>query len=218
MLLGIMLKDFYITKKNNLLCLLIFLVYGVIGIISDNKSVWMPTLYTAIFISLQCITSLAFDEQSGWNTYALTMPLGRDILVKSKYLFSILFLLLYEVYTAFFFVIMNIIKGDGYGGIYLSLGLSFSASIFLISLSIPIMIKFGTDKGRVLLSVGFFSFGILALAVYQYTAMDKLIQNDLLHWLIRYRHFLLPGGFIFLLFLLFISYEISLNCMRKKEF
>ena len=87
---GLLLKDLYNLEKQARSLLLIFVFYLVFSLIGENSNMFGGVV--SIMMVMLVITSLAYDERSRWDRYALTMPVSRKEMVLSKYLLGLILL------------------------------------------------------------------------------------------------------------------------------
>lgn len=211
---GLILKDLLNFKKSSkFFCLFIILYLG-IAIISNNSS-----FFTGIIIILAAmlpITSLAYDEKSGFSKFALTMPVSKASIVFSKYLLSLIFLC-FAIVLSF---ICNMLIGNlTFYQNLASIALISCISFFSISLSLPLTFKFGIEKGKII------TFGVLMLIGLSSTYLSKLISKNKTSLDINgffellFNNYLFVIGLLALMIIFFIiSSLVSIIIYNKKEF
>ena len=100
-----------------------------------------------MFTILVPISAAAYDDKAKWDRFALTMPISRWDLVLSKYLLA----LICSVVTAFLSeIVMVIITGDILSSLLQSAAYVM-AGMFLVSLILPFIFKFGVEKARLIM-------------------------------------------------------------------
>lgn len=85
---GLILKDIYNLKKQYKVLLLLFVFYTGFSLFTGDAGFLTGVL--SLMMVMLTITTLAYDERSKWEKYALTMPVSRTDLVLSKYLLGFL--------------------------------------------------------------------------------------------------------------------------------
>ena len=153
---GLLLKDWYMTLKY---CKAFFLIIVVFAVVSSGPSSGFLLFYPVLLASILPSTLLSYDERFKWQRYADTMPYTRKSVVSAKY---ILMLLAITSTTLLEFLSMLVKYFIG-GGV--SPADSLKTCIFLLcigvipaALMLPILFKFGVEKGRL---VYFVSIGII---------------------------------------------------------
>lgn len=170
-------------------------------------------LFTIIIfiVTFQTITALTFDEQSNWDKYANTLPISKGDIVLSKYILSILLMLIGLIFALpIVFIIHRFTNNWESAEFFLTFNLLVTLAFCMLALLLPIYIKFGSIKGRmVLIALCFipgFLFGLLKENV---PDMTLILSN------LRQYMFLAPlAG----LLILWLSSLISTTIYQRKEF
>lgn len=156
---GLLTKDFLIIKgqKNTML---IVVLTSIIMAFSFDTSVLV--IYATILGSILSLGTLSYDEFDNGFAYLFTLPVSRKTYVREKYLFSlggcIAFMLVGFVLAA----ILSLFKQTSID--ILSSGLSsMFAGIIMISIMIPLRLKYGSEKSRIAL---FVVYGVIALILF----------------------------------------------------
>ena len=79
---GLLLKELYILKGKQYLLILAFLLIWAIS----TKSFSFIIVYVALIGSQIAMSTMAADEAVSFSRYALTMPIDRKMLIKTKYM------------------------------------------------------------------------------------------------------------------------------------
>jgi len=98
---GLLLKDFYNTKKSMVLMMIIPFVMAIVayaGFLDDGTEtegfraflVIMPAAISAIFSVSLLMNTLVWDENSNYLLYALTTPIDKKLYLKSKYIYLLM--------------------------------------------------------------------------------------------------------------------------------
>ncbi len=106
------------------------------------------------FLMMMTITStFNLDEYNNFLTYLLTTPISKKIYIQSKYIFASLALLLTWFFSLCILFICNWIKGQSVATNIVMASLIILLIVFILfSFSIPFLIKFGPEKGRVIMA------------------------------------------------------------------
>lgn len=202
---GLMLKDLFNLRPMAKTLILMFFIFGVIFIPMGN----IMTVYflLMIFAALLPMTSLTMDDLAKWDRYALTMPVTRKDIVKSKYLLMVLFF-------AVVIVISGIITGVSY---YLApqnaapfwfMFLVGALGIFYGSLLFPLLYKFGSEKARYMMFLLMAVIGILLVG--WFALFGDSYGGNILPYV------LITGVASIVAFI--ASYVVSVRIYTKKEF
>ena len=171
-MMGLVKKDFYLAAglaRSYLIVAAIFLVLSLAGIYEFS--------FLSSFMSLLCImlpvNVFSYDEQAKWDKYAAALPGGRRAVVQARYLS-----------TLFVCGARGVLGGGGGAApcllhpsagetlweMVLSTAAGGSVGILLNAVMLPLMFKFGVQKGRLYLALvlailfGAFLGGVAALA------------------------------------------------------
>ena len=158
-MMGLIKKDVYLSLsmlKSYVVVATVFALLTMTGIYDIS--------FFVTYLSVMCImipvNLFAYDEQARWDKYAAALPAGRAGMVKARYLFTILicfgtlvFALLLQLIVALF----TGVQGQERTDLLLSGLLPTAYGIFMNAVLLPLLFKFGSQKGRIYL--------ILALGV-----------------------------------------------------
>lgn len=137
---ALLMKDLYMVNKQLRLYLLILVVF--IAFNRDFGSIFLP-----VWCSMLPYTSIAYDEQSKWDTLAGMMPYSIRDLVLSKYMFG-------WICVAAITVIMVIVQwalalaGFSGGPDFLLILVGLCTSVSVMAVSLPGIFRFGVERGR----------------------------------------------------------------------
>lgn len=210
-MIGFIKKDLFMIKANLKTFLIIFVLYLILAIQgSFDITFVIPLIGIMLFI-----TTFSYDDYNNWNAYVATIPNGRKNAVRAKYITSIILMITLAIIS--FVMAMGIdyfIKNQVYIEQNLSSVLGIVLSIvIIISVLYPIMFKFGSTNGRIILFVVVFAFAAIIGFVANYTDISFNIKA--LEMLEKYVYIAIP---VVSVILLTISYLISSRIYQNKEF
>lgn len=209
-MLGLIKKDILIIKNNSKFLILSLIIYVMFAIANEvDISFIMPFMIAMFFIS-----TFSYDEYNNWHAYAITLPNGRNNVVKSKYIATILLITVATLVSIILSIVMSSIRNTlDIEEILSSCMGSTIAIIFIISLIYPLLFKFGSEKGRIaLFIVSFVLVGIVSLS-------SKITTFSISKNLMIFVENNLPLIFIIsIVLMLSISYIISVKIYSKKEY
>lgn len=212
---SLILKDLYNIGHNAKSMLFVLLVLAVVFIpTSDVKSY---IFISAIMCSMMIVTTFVFDDHSKWSRYAMIMPVSKKDLVGGKFVVLAIFCLIGSLFGLAVaaiggFALKKITFDLVETGELLFLALiSLVISLVFGSMSIPLVFKFGAEKGRVLLLVSFLIPATICFGVYQLLILLGIEITDLLIFV------LLCCSPIIALVWCYIMYQISCRIFAKQE-
>lgn len=165
---GLLYKDFLIVKKNSkiFLALLLFLsiLLPVISLsqtggadsspMSNEFSGYLPVLSAIITLLMAAvgINCMAYDVQANWDPYARALPVERKTIVAAKYVTSLLCIAFGTVISTLLSILGGVLSGS-FHGIFMITALAASVlySIVYVSIMLPIQLKFGIEKSRIVM-------------------------------------------------------------------
>ena len=168
--------------------------------------------YPLILVSSLPNTLMAYDERSGWERYALALPVSRRKLVSAKYLIGLLL-----IAGAFALAAVTGLVRSWQEGVFDPFGYFFELCVLLtlgisvMSVALPMTFRLGTEKGRLMNMV---CYGILAAAlVIAVMVGDKLGLSEMTlnEWVIV-PFLIIPAVE------LPVSWALSVHWYEKREF
>lgn len=203
-MLGLLYKDIVNLKAQFKVMALLVILYSFFAFASGNSA--MLGAIITILGAMMPITALAYDEKAHWDKYALTMPVSRNQIVMSKYLLGSGFVMIAFVINLIFNVITGMMPAD----MYLPVTFALTAAGFLfMTLLFPVMIKFGVEKGRIMMFLLILLPTIFAMIG---SKLNLPIPSEELLLMLPYI------GFVESILLCGISLLISMKIYQNKEF
>ncbi len=152
---SLIIKDLYNIAHNAKSVLFILVMF--IAVFIPTSGVLQYIVMCAMLCSMMIVTTFAFDDTCKWTPYAMIMPVSKKDLVTAKFVVSAIFCAAGSVFG----LLAGFLGGLAMGKITLhpaKIGelLLFTLSAWAISFiigstSIPLVFRFGAEKGRVLL-------------------------------------------------------------------
>ncbi len=149
------------------LAIFVFLAGVQGGLVNTVMATMMPLMLG--------FTTLAYDQNDGWDAYACALPFSRKLVVQSKYVLALgcillsIFLVLvigllasrWEIHTVFSNAVTQFVFGA-----------------FFVSINYPLIFKFGFEKSRlyyILVMVALMSIGSVLASLLQSASMPASI-------------------------------------------
>lgn len=144
---GLLLKDWYMTKRYCRSYLLICVCFVILSLASEGNMFFV--FYPCLLCGMIPVNLLGYDERSRWTEYAGALPYTRAQIVSAKYLMGL--------FAQIAILAVNSIAQ----GIRMAIDGSFALTEFLVlvmillimatvtsSLTLPFVFKLGVEKGR----------------------------------------------------------------------
>lgn len=158
---GLLLKDFYMIKKYCKVFLLMVILFAAAAAVNPENSFYL--IYPIIITNVIPVSMISYDEKSKWNLYSDILPCSRAMAVSAKYL-----LVCFALVICFFVaggaqaVKMALVNQWNWEFLCQLLFLFITVGLALPGIMLPIIFRYGTEKGRIF---HYFSIGaICALA------------------------------------------------------
>lgn len=201
---GLIIKDFINLKKQSKIIGVLVIFYLLISITSKNNSMFGAMIL--LLFTMMPITAISYDEKANWDKYGLTMPVSRTDMVLSKYILG----LILSSFALVLNFIAQILMGTEMNTENITvIFVIFGISILFFSFILPIMFKFGVEKGRMLMIV------VLMLPTIILMLLPEVLKTPPSEEMIIKALFALP--FIIVIIFL-ISLFISISVYKRKEF
>ncbi len=198
--MALLLKDVFLIRKRNLIMLFAIAIFIVLagvrgGLVNTVMATMMPLLMG--------FTTLAYDQNDGWEAYACALPFSRIQIVKSKYVLALISIVVS--------ILLVLIVGLAASVLELKTMLSnavtqFTFGSLFVAINYPLILKFGFEKSRlyyILVMIGLMSIGSALSTFQKGPSMPVTLA------------FALP---VAALAGLIASYFLSCSIMKKKEF
>ncbi|MDF2886457.1 MAG: hypothetical protein K0R23_842 [Lacrimispora sp.] len=215
---GLLLKDLLLLKNQRRFFLLFFFMSAGM-LLADFNSVFVINYVTMIF-SLFTLSSISYDEFDNGYAFLFTLPITRNQYAAEKYVFGFVTGGMGWIVVTIFAVAMNVIRGRaGTGELVVMAVLYLFISLLFLAVVVPIQLKFGAEKGRIVLIV---FIGVICSAGFVVARAAKTLQLDLSSTVAAVSA-LSTGPVIACVFLIslaavFGSYLISVKIMKNKQF
>ena len=171
--------------------------------------------WMTVIASFFAISSLSYDEYDNCYPFLMSLPVDSKTYVLEKYVFGFLCGMGAWMFSAVVYLIVAAVKGElaSMGGELVKLFIFIPIFMLLIDISLPINIKFGSERGRIVILI---IWGIVFAGVF---LLNKVLKVDLSFADSLHIGPALIGGIILATIgLTVISMVISTKSMMKKEY
>lgn len=175
---GLLYKDLIVTWKTCRMVILAALIFAVVAGMRSESLFF--AVYAPIVMTATVLTTLAYDERSGWLRYADGLPYGRNTIVKSKYVMAFLCCIAAILVTAIVGVASVLFYGPVEDAVLNDViyhrtvtlpAVAFTALEQLLVgtiqtvILLPVSLRLGVEKGRIVYMVCIIAFCALSFVV-----------------------------------------------------
>ena len=148
-MIGLLKKDLFVADKSGRLLLVMAVIFSLIPSMGN-----FGATYAMMLALMMPLTSIAYDERCKWDKYAAMLPYTPGQLVWSKYLLAYF----YTVLGGSIIVLGTFLRGMTTGAADWELTMELTimmgvAMLFVMALGLPVIYRFGSEKGRFVMIV-----------------------------------------------------------------
>lgn len=145
---GLILKDFYTSIKELRSYFVILALFIAVSFISEGM--YFFAIYPCLICGMFPQSLMSFDERSKWENYCGTLPINKSDVVSSKYIFTMILILITTGVSAVAQAVRFFITETYTGNTYMFTVLSiFVLSCITVAIQLPFVFKYGAEKGRI---------------------------------------------------------------------
>lgn len=209
---GLLVKDMRMLLGQKKFFLMVLFMAVVLNFSSNTTFV---VYYLTFVCSFFAMSSISYDENDNGYPFIFTLPIDRNIYVREKYLFGVILNFGSWLLGLCICFIFQAVKNNltDFTGSIAALALMIPVMLIFNSVVFPLLFKFGSEKGRIVMLC---VFGIVFFIGYVLSRVVNL--EELIHIVYGY-----PVTVLGLLVvavtavILVVSYVASVAIMKKKE-
>lgn len=215
---GLLTKDFHIISQNHRYLLIYVLCSFGLSFVLDSEYV---VGYIAMLMGIMGTSTISYDEFDNGFPFLMSLPVDSKTYVREKFLFCLLLETVGTIFGAALICVTSLIKDETF---MFSEILSYMVGVFiainlLTCCLIPIELKYGAEKGRVVMMVFYGFIAAAALLLTKIPTADGILIDTVVKGLNSLSPALI-GTIAAVMALLVICglYLLSVSIMNKKEF
>lgn len=201
---ALLLKDFYVMWKQTRVLLILILVFSCL------PGAFYPT-FAVVYAAILPYTAMAYDERSKWGQLAAMLPYADRNIVLSKYLFGCLAIAVTAGISMVIQTGLTLVWNQAADNLspLSTIPLAMGVGVCVLALTLPLMFRFGVEKGRLVMF-------LLIFLVCGGTGAITSITSDIPDGG-SYLALALPGVAVAAIVLTAISIPLSLRMYRRKR-
>ena len=212
-MLGLIKKDLLLLKSNLVYFFVITLIYSLLiveGTFGISFILVLPIIAVIMFLS-----TFSYDDFNKWDAYAITLPILRKNIIKSKYIATLIIILASSLLGLLISLLISVLPNQIFSlDIFIEEFVSaILGAIIFISIMFPLIYKIGIEKARI--SVFVVVFGLLIVFNFLGGFIDFSRVLEKLNSLSDVWFIVIP---IITISIIMVSYIITSRIYLKKEF
>ncbi|MCR4997456.1 MAG: ABC-2 transporter permease [Butyrivibrio sp.] len=213
-----LIKDFILLKQRKSFFMVYFLM--IVAMIYTKNIVFFID-YFSILAMILAFSTMSYDSHDNGMVFLMTMPNARKNYARAKYALCGILLLASWVVPYLVKVVSSIKEYNmiNIADILLDSIIIIPICILICSVMIPVMLKFGAEKGRLVLALGFGTLTIIAVVIMKTEILSNLFGLAILEVGNLFGFEILGiAACVVILIGLVVSIIISDKIMEKREF
>lgn len=216
---GLLIKDLKLMKNQKMF---MFLVAGIcIAFIASGKEIGYVLSYASAMFSMAALSTITYDEQDNGLNFLFALPVSREKYVLEKYVFGMLMMaaiIIAGSITAVISAAAGSVSCTPQDYFIIVFG-TVLASASLLSVTIPLQLKFGAEKSRIAILA---ALGCFLLLFYGVKCLMEAYGIDLsaaVEWAAQAGTAVIALIIsVFAAVLIGISFAASVIIMKRKQF
>ena len=217
---ALFIKDIRIVlKQQRVLICAFFAVITILAFATDNSM--YAVAFVLFLVPTMMLTTISYDTFENGMSYIMSLPVSVKDYVTEKYILSVASSLIFNIMaTILINVVLSIGKGVGIMPLELIVNAMLAQFMVLIyiSLVLPVDIRFGTDKGMIIVVLMAVVIGAVGPMLGNINVdsglMYKLSESEITSVPVNTALLLMSVGGVFVI----VSYFISVKLMKQIEY
>lgn len=216
---GLLIKDLRLMLiQKRFFLMMVIIAIGMMFSMNNSSFIFG---YLTFVCSLFSISSISYDEFDNGYAFLFTLPITRKEYVLEKYVFGFIVSLISWVISIIIAFSYEIIKNNMFSYIDIlesAVGLLL-INFIILSLLIPMKIKYGSEKGNIAQMILFGGIFIVGFMIYKAIDFFNVDLTGFIHILESLNIWVILIMILIIVFIIiFICFQTSLKIMNKKEF
>ena len=217
---ALFIKDIRIVlKQQRVLICAFFAVITILAFATDNSM--YAVAFVLFLVPTMMLTTISYDTFENGMSYIMSLPVSVKDYVTEKYILTVASSLIFNIMAT---ILINVVLSIGKGVSIMPLELIVNAMLaqfmvlIYISLVLPVDIRFGTDKGMIIVVLMAVVIGAVGPMLSNINVdsglMYKLSESELTSVPVNTALLLMSVGGVFVI----VSYFISVKLMKQMEY
>ena len=199
-MLGLLLKDIYNVRKQTIWYLAMIALFCGLSIILKNVA-FSSTIGILVTISMP-LTAIAYEEKDGWQKFVVASGTKIRTIVGEKYLLGIVFALVSIIVVAVTVMLVGEPENRA-----VEITAPICMQVFVLSVVLPMVVKFGVERGRVYMIVA--AVALMAVLIAVFPLLEDMQEGGTIF---------IICACVFTVVAICVSFLASLKIYKSKEF
>lgn len=214
---GLILKDILVMRKSLKTYILLMLFYLIMAV-TGTLSVSFSLSFMEVILLVLPLSAFAYDELSHWDKAVFALPLSRQTVVKARYGFLLLLVLISAALSGLLCIFFSLTGRAELLETLASVLACLGAGILIPAVMLPLNYKLGRERAQPFLYV-FIIGGVLVVFVLSKLSSRGLVDLSFLRALTDTQAISLFAAFLVAgLAALFVSFRVSCAIEEHKDF
>ena len=127
------------------------------------------------------LSTFSYDDFNKWNAYAITLPVSRKNIVKSKYISTIIIIMVSSLFGLLISYLISMLPSQSLDLKYVveEFLSSLLGVVIIVSIMFPMIFKFGIEKARFFIFGGVFGIAIILSIIADFIDFENKIVYEL---------------------------------------
>lgn len=148
---GLVIKEFLAMRRYLKIIGVLLALYIVMALLTHSVAFFSAV--NALLVVFCAFNSFSYDRYNHWDEFAVTLPVSRLEMVKSKYAFLLLLSLAFTLIIVLVNLIINASANAGLSAVIKNALASVSFALAYLSITTPLIYQFGLEKARYIMIV-----------------------------------------------------------------
>lgn len=216
---GLLIKDFNLMKNQKRFFIVVIIIAAMM--FAGSSDGMFGVAYVTILCTFFVLSTFSYDDFDNGGSYLMTLPITRKIYVKEKYVLGICLAIVSWIVSSVLAYFIGCSKGaiDQPNEWWIAVISYLALAGISLAIMIPIQIKFGTERSRIVLMI---IFGVLFIIGMGASKIFSSLELDFFKAIEVVNNLEITGVAIALVMsvivALVISFVISKKIIEKKEY
>ncbi|MCI8447475.1 MAG: ABC-2 transporter permease [Eubacterium sp.] len=216
---GLLIKDLKLIKTQKTF---LIIVAGIcVALLASGKEMSVVFAYVAAVLSMVVVSTVSYDEYNNGMSFLFTFPVSRKKYVLEKYVFGILSVAAVLAAGSGLMGVVSAVKLQSFQQQewFLALLGAVLTAVLILSLYLPVQLKFGAEKGKIVMFLIIAAVVGLGYAVKEAALVFQVDLSGIMEQVMNAGTAQVTAALAALSALLMvISYMVSVAVMKRKQF